>query len=190
MASPATTPTKKPVKGSATASPSTAGSPRVSSSAADATGSPLRRRSGPPSSPNASETGVFEELAGRIGIRAPQGDGGLYLPEDPHGFGHPQEKDTVEDEIKRFLSPYPSQYPEDGRIVKLDINWAIGRLGPLHFEYADDNFDNRRVLRTDSEVRTRGLELGIPKELMDWLNGQPPTEAFEIAAEKIPLPSQ
>jgi hypothetical protein len=133
---------------------------------------------------------VFEEFAGRMGTRAPQGDGGLYLPEDPHGFGHPREDDTLEDEIKRFLSPYPSQYSEDGMTVKLDITWAIGQLGPLHFEYMDDNYDNRRALRADSEVNLRGLELGIPKQLMDWLNGQPATKEFEIAAEKIPFPSR
>ncbi|KAH9860362.1 hypothetical protein J1614_011693 [Plenodomus biglobosus] len=78
----------------------------------------------------------------------------------------PEPPPTAEQHVRRLLHPPPHAFPHG----VLSIQWAIGAGGGLrHFVFR--NSDERYILKPDSELRTRGAELGLPGLYLEWLCG-------------------
>ncbi|KAF2266262.1 hypothetical protein CC78DRAFT_578287 [Lojkania enalia] len=67
--------------------------------------------------------------------------------------------------VMLLLSP-PHRAFRNGAI---SINWVIGVTGPAHFLFRKE--DERFVLVKDSELRLRGVQLGLPRAYYGWLCG-------------------
>ena len=51
----------------------------------------------------------------------------------------------------------------------LSMQWVTGAIGHHSFEFRED--DERYVLAADSDLRKRGVELGLPAIYVEWLCG-------------------
>jgi hypothetical protein len=77
------------------------------------------------------------------------------------------------------MHPHESLYSEDMQRVKLTKTWAVGIVGgPEHFE--EPGLFQHWILMHGSDLRNRGQELGLSKEMFEWLTG---------AADEIEFPA-
>jgi hypothetical protein len=105
----------------------------------------------------------------------------LYVPDPAATI---EDNKPLRDVIREFLRPTKGFYNEDCSIVKLTLVYAIGKLGLEQFDYQDFEAGTR-ILREGSIIKKHGLEEGMPKEVMDWLLGEPIAEEAEFPADVL-----
>lgn len=77
----------------------------------------------------------------------------------------PESKPGTDVLVQRLLHP-PAHAFVHGIV---SIQWAMGAVGKQHFRLRAS--DERYVLTPESDLRKRGIELGIPVMYIEWLNG-------------------
>ena len=65
----------------------------------------------------------------------------------------------------RLLHPPPHAFVHG----ILSMQWVISAVGHAHIEFRES--DERYVLSADSQLRERGVELGVPVMYLEWLCG-------------------
>jgi hypothetical protein len=73
---------------------------------------------------------------------------------------------------------------EDPEYATVTMAFVRHCCGPAQEEHLETNVSGRVVLRKDSQLRLRGVALGLPKEFMEWLCGQG-GENFTIRMSKL-----
>jgi hypothetical protein len=84
--------------------------------------------------------------------------------------------------VYRLMHPHESLYSDDMQTVTLTKNWAVGIIGPEHFE--DPGPFEHRILMNGSELRNRSQELGLSKEIFEWLTST--ADKIELSASHFP----
>jgi hypothetical protein len=77
--------------------------------------------------------------------------------------------DDLADIVAFLLSPPKEAYSKNNQTVTLSKAWAIGIIGKERFE--DSGPFEHHVLCHGDELRERGMDYGLPKEILDWLVG-------------------
>jgi hypothetical protein len=104
----------------------------------------------------------FEEV-GPWSTNKPAGDIDFSKPVVP--IVAPESGPNTAALVKCLLSPPPHAFV----YRTLSIQWVIGAVGQIHMEFRKS--DERYVLAQDSELRSRGVALGMPALYMEWLCG-------------------
>jgi len=76
---------------------------------------------------------------------------------------------SVKSIINNLLS---AKAGKDPRYATVTMAFVRRCCGPAQEEHLDTNESGRVVLRKDSQLRLRGVALGLPREFVEWLCGQ------------------
>jgi hypothetical protein len=110
-----------------------------------------------------SDGGKACDVSGAFNTNIPAVDIGfskLFIP-----IVAPEAAPRVETLVRRLLRPPPYAFVHG----MLSTQWVIGVVGQRHVDFRST--DERYVLATHSQLRTRGSALGLPALYMEWLCG-------------------
>lgn len=101
---------------------------------------------------------------------------GLYHPPNPVYYGTfmsppPSEErrgTSIEETVEALMRPEWGWVSRDQKVT-IQLDWVC-RIAPEHMTW--DNRKHRKVLKLDSELLRRGVELGMPEEYMKFLQGE------------------
>ncbi|KAF2242655.1 hypothetical protein BU26DRAFT_510484 [Trematosphaeria pertusa] len=140
------------------------------------------RLNGPTAALNPPTTSASSGGAPTDPQASPPRSSALYTPTFPPAHDDfPAANDPLEAIVNRPRNPPPEAYNASRTVVTLPLQWAIGVIGVDQFR--EEETINRRILRSSSEVRQRGVAAGVPVDVLAWLVGAPATETVELSAE-------
>lgn len=113
-------------------------------------------------------------------VAVPSSSGGTLLVYTELDYIKAEQQHTSSEVIPRLRRLPVTSFRGDGS-VDIDLTWAIHALGYAHFEGAHGQ---RSRLRSNSWMRTQGIQYGLPEIFIRWLSGEILGGVLHIPADK------